>query len=65
MDFKDPPSPPAGDYSFGEYLDLVQDYRARWCRNELAVFPSPWNIKFLGDKKVVYLSDRVRLEETF
>ena len=63
MNDKDTAHPRVGDYTFDEFLDMVAEYRSRWCRNKLAVYPNPWQIKFLGDRRVVYLPDRVRLEE--
>jgi hypothetical protein len=42
---------------------MVAEYRDRWCRNELAVYPNPWQIKHIGDRKVVYMPDYVLLED--
>lgn len=58
-------NPPAGEYTRAEYLEMVAHYRksASLDRNKFQVPVDPMGLKFLGNKRVTMLEDRVRLDE--
>ena len=63
MDSTDPLSLAENEYSFEEFFDKVAAWRTRYAVNELATYPPMRGLKYFEDKRVVYLPDRVRLEE--
>ncbi len=53
----------AGDYTYSEFSRLVKQWRARYAKNKLAVYPSVCDLAFFENFRVTYLPDKVRLEE--
>ena len=53
----------AGDYTYKEFYDLVMRWRERHHANKLSVTPSHLFMKYFENLRVVYLPDKVRLEE--
>ena len=53
----------AGDYTYGEFNRMVKEWRERYAVNGLAVYPSIKDLGYIENKRIVFLPDKVRLEE--
>ena len=53
----------AGDYTYKEFRDLVLQWRERHHTNKLSVTTSHLFMKYFENLRVIYLPDKVRLEE--
>ena len=51
------------EYSHEEFFDMVAAWRTRHAVNKMAIYPPMRGLKYFENKRVVYLPDRVRLEE--
>jgi hypothetical protein len=55
-------NPPVGEFTYEEFHEMVKAYHDRYCQNELSAPVNYDNLKFFGNRKVVYLVFCVRLE---
>ena len=53
----------AGDYTYDEFNALLKRWRARYVVNELSVMPSIKDLGYIENMRIVFLPDKVRLEE--
>ena len=51
-----------GTYSMAEFKAMVDEYRERWCRNEMSAPVGYEGLKFFGNKRVIYSEGKVKLE---